>query len=152
MTTSKLISSQLLYAYWSQPTLFSESREVLARCNLPICLVSNIDNAELDSALRYNKLHFDLIVTSEDCRAYKPRREMFEKALLLLGLSREEVLHVGDSLGSDVRGAKAWGIPVLWLNRKNRPIPTGASAPDYITADLEGLLNILGQTNSLSYI
>jgi 2-haloacid dehalogenase/putative hydrolase of the HAD superfamily len=119
---------------------------------LPICLVSNIDNAELDSALRYNKLHFDLIVTSEDCRAYKPRREMFEKALLLLGLSREEVLHVGDSLGSDVRGAKAWGIPVLWLNRKNRPIPTGASAPDYITADLEGLLNILGQTNSLSYI
>ena len=135
--------SQVLYEYWSRPVLFPESKEVLARCRMPICLVSNIDNAELESALRYNDLRFDLVVTSEDCRAYKPRSEMFDKALSLLGLSRNKVLHIGDSLSSDVRGAKSLRIPVLWVNRKKRQAPEGEDAPDYISTDLRGLLSIL---------
>jgi hypothetical protein len=36
--------SLLLYKYWAQPTLFPESKTVISKCNLPICLVSNIDN------------------------------------------------------------------------------------------------------------
>jgi len=135
--------SQTLYEYWAHPTIFPESREMLDQCRIPICLVSNIDNAELQSALDHNTLCFDWVVTSEDCRAYKPRGEMFERALSLLGLSAREVLHVGDSLGSDVRGAKSQGIPVLWLNRKKRQAPCGDDAPDYISTDLTGLLNIL---------
>jgi 2-haloalkanoic acid dehalogenase type II len=135
--------SQGLYDYWSYPALFPESREVLDQCRVPICLVSNIDNAELQSALRYNDLDFDLVVTSEECRAYKPRREMFDRALSLLGLSRKEVFHVGDSLGSDVRGARSLGISVLWVNRKKRHPPDGVDAPDYVSTDLRGLLNIL---------
>ena len=135
--------SQVLFRYWVQPAIFPESKEVLAQCRIPICLVSNIDNAELQSALDHNNLCFDWVVTSEDCRAYKPRGEMFERALSLLGLSAREVLHVGDSLGSDVRGAKSQGIPVLWLNRTKKQAPCGADAPDYISTDLTGLLNIL---------
>jgi 2-haloacid dehalogenase/putative hydrolase of the HAD superfamily len=131
--------SQVLYEYWSCPVPFPESKEVLARCRMPICLVCNIDNAELESALRYNDLRFDFVVTSEDCRAYKPRGEMFDKALSLLDLSRKEVLHIGDSLSSDVRGAKSLRIPVLWINRKNRQAPEGEDAPDYISTDLRGL-------------
>lgn len=135
--------SEILFEYWSRPTPFPESVQVLAQCRIPICIVSNIDNAELKSALEHNDLHFDRIVTSEDCRAYKPRGEMFHKALSLLGLSAGEVLHAGDSLGSDVRGAKSQGIPVLWVNRKNRQAPSGEEAPDYVSADLRGLLEIL---------
>ena len=121
--------SHILYEYWAQPTIFPESREVLAQCRIPICLVSNIDNADLQSALRHNDLSFDWVVTSEDCRAYKPRAEVFEKALSLLDLSAGEVLHVGDSLSSDVRGAKSQGIPALWINRKKRQAPCGDEAP-----------------------
>ncbi|MCK4626925.1 MAG: HAD-IA family hydrolase [Phycisphaerae bacterium] len=136
--------SQVLYDYWAQPAIFPENRTVLAQCNVPVCLVSNIDNAELRSALRYNSLSFEFIVTSEDCRAYKPRAEMFEKALETLGMTNEEVLCVGDSLGSDVKGAKAMGMPVLWINRKGRTTPPGNDAPDYVSGDLAGLLNVLG--------
>lgn len=135
--------SQILIQYWAHPRMLPESREVLAQCRIPTCLVSNIDNAELLSALRHNDLGFDWIVTSEDCRAYKPRREIFEKALGLLGLSAAEVLHVGDSLGSDVRGAKSQGIPVLWINRRKRQPPTGDAAPDYEATDLRGLLSFV---------
>lgn len=135
--------SQILYEYWSHPTLFPESTEVLARCTLPTCLVSNIDNAELESALRHTCVHLNLIVTSEDCRAYKPRGEIFQTALSRLGLAADEVLHVGDSLGSDVRGAKSQGISVLWINRKNRQVPCGEDAPDCMSVDLRGLLRVL---------
>ena len=133
--------TESLYAYWAHPTIFPESKEVLAKCKIPVCLVSNIDNAELQSALRHNVLRFDLVVTSEDCRAYKPRSEIFEKALSLLDLSPEEVLHVGDSLNNDVRGAKSQGIRVLWINRKKREVSCADETPDYISNDLTGLLN-----------
>ncbi len=141
--------SQVLYDYWAQPAIFPESRTVLAQCNVPVCLVSNIDNAELRSALRYNSLSFEFIVTSEDSRAYKPRDEMFEKALETLGMTNGEVLCVGDSLGSDVKGAKAMEMPVLWINRKGRTTPPGNDAPDFVSSNLTGLLNVLnGEINS----
>jgi len=140
--------SQSQWRYWTQPELFPESREVLASCGVPICLVSNIDNDDLAAALAHNGLSFDLIVTSEDCRAYKPRPEPFRRALSLLGLPPEAVLHVGDSIGADVRGAKAEGIPVLWINRQGKSVPTGDDAPDYAASDLSGLLRVLPAARS----
>lgn len=135
--------SQSLFRHWQRPAIFPEIREVLALCQVPMCMVSNIDNAELRLALKHNDLSFDWVVTSEDCRAYKPRGEMFKKALSLVGLPAGEVLHIGDSFGSDVRGARSLGIPVLWVNRKGRQAPIGDDAPDYVSADLTGLLEIL---------
>lgn len=132
--------------YWGKPTIFPESRDVLAKINkhnIPICLVSNIDNAVLDSALKYNQLKFDLIITSEDCRSYKPRPEMFQKALSILNLSNSEVLHVGDSLRSDVKGAKWMKIPVLWINRKKQPA-NQPEKPDFESFDLNGIVNLIG--------
>ncbi len=137
------ILSQVLYEYWRRPEILPESRTALAQCNVPICLVSNIDNAELDSALRHNGLSFESIVTSEDCRAYKPRAIIFEKALAMLGMTAREVLFVGDSLGSDVRGAKELDMPVLWINKKRISVPSGDLAPDYVSNDLTGLLDVL---------
>lgn len=132
-----------LYKYWARPTLFPESEEVLAQCKLPICLVSNMDNVELESALRHTNLHFEGVVSSEDCRAYKPRSELFERALALLHLSPKEVFHVGDSPSNDIRGAKAQGIPAVWVNRKQRPAMRDDGAPDYMTSDLRGLLTLV---------
>lgn len=135
--------SQSLFRHWQRPAIFPEIKEVLALCRVPKCLVSNIDNAEVQLALKHNDLSFDWVVTSEDCRAYKPRGEMFEKALSLLDLPGGEVLHVGNSFSSDVRGAQSQGIPVLWVNRKGRQPPLGDDAPDYMSADLTGVLDIL---------
>ena len=132
--------SSALYEHWTRPPLWPESVDALSQCDVPLCLVSNIDDADLQAALVHNGLTFEHVVTSEGCRAYKPRREMFERAQQLLGLSADEVLHVGDSLGSDVRGARQAGVPVLWINRTGRTLPDGATAPDHISTDLSGLL------------
>ena len=135
--------SEALYEYWSHPRIFPESKEVLAECRVPICVLSNIDNVDLYSALEHHRLRFDWVVSSEDCRAYKPRGEVFEKALSIVGVSGDEVLHVGDSFNSDVCGAKQQGIPVLWVNRKRKVASSAVLAPDYMSTDLTGLLGIL---------
>ena len=110
---------------------------------MPVCVVSNIDTVDLRSALAHTDLSFDFVVTSEDCRSYKPRPEMFLRALGLLGMRPAEVLHVGDSRHSDVQGAKALAIPVLWINRAARSAPTGDLAPDYMASNLTGLADLL---------
>ena len=137
--------SQVLFDYWMHPPMFPESKEVLDQCRLPICVISNIDNADLLSALEYHNLQFHWLVTSEDCKAYKPRVEIFQKALTIIGMSSSEVVHVGDSFRSDVLGAKELGIPVLWVNRKRKTIPREDIVPDYICTDLSGLLSIIGK-------
>jgi 2-haloacid dehalogenase/putative hydrolase of the HAD superfamily len=134
--------ARMVIDYWSRPILFPEVRSVLARCFVPICVASNIDNQELFAAMKYHGLSFSATVTSEDCRAYKPRPELFQRALSLLGLPATEVLHVGDSRMNDVRGAQALGIPVLWINRDGRAFPTEWRRPDYEAADLTGLLRV----------
>jgi 2-haloacid dehalogenase/putative hydrolase of the HAD superfamily len=68
---------------------------------------------------------------------------MFYKALSALGLKCREVLHVGDSYSSDVAGVHAAGIPVLWVNRKDVPLPDNFSTPEYTSVSLRGLLDLL---------
>ena len=58
-------------------------------------------------------------------RAYKPKKELFEFALRATGLHADEVIHIGDSLSSDVRGASLVGIKAFWLNRFGKKIPEG---------------------------
>lgn len=116
-----LALSQPLYNYWQRPRPIDNAREFLTSVNVPVCIVSNIDNADLLAALNHLGWEFDLVVTSEDCRAYKPRPEVFYHALHLLSLEPDDVVHIGDSLRSDIAGATAVGIDTIWMNHSVRP-------------------------------
>ena len=78
-------------------------------------------------------------MTSEQCRAYKPRPEMFAAALAALGCAPERVLHVGDSIGSDLGGAAAAGIAAAWVNPTGRALPAGLAPPRHVVSDLREL-------------
>lgn len=53
---------------------------------------------------------------------------MFELALKETGLSTDEVIHIGDSISSDVKGAGALNIKTLWLNRFGKDVPDGVES------------------------
>ena len=42
----------------------------------------------------------------------------------------EQVVHIGDSLSSDIKGASAVGINAIWINRSKREIPNGVTADE----------------------
>ena len=81
------------------------------------------------------------VVTSEEARAYKPRREIFDFALTKFGLKSSEVIHIGDSVTSDILGAKAADIQSIWINRKEKPTTTEV---DLQAPDLYSVLKLLG--------
>lgn len=118
-----------LFAYWAAPTPLDGAAEFLLDHDGPICIVSNIDTAELDAAIRGLGWTFEHVVTSESCRAYKPRPEMFREALAALGCDASDALHVGDSVGSDLTGAGRLGIDVAWVNAVGKTIPDAHEHP-----------------------
>lgn len=136
-------ASEELYHYWRQPAAFPESHEFLKVCPIPICIVSNIDTSDLLSATNSHGWSFQHVVTSEMARSYKPRSEIFKMALSRMGGSASEVLHVGDSLSSDIRGAAGIGIATAWINRAGRKLPDNQVVPTYMTPSLSALLEKL---------
>ena len=115
--------SNLMFAYWVKPPIFEESKQFFDRCPVPIYIVSNIDRADVLQAIEYHGLKPAGVFTSEDAKSYKPRKELFEYALKCTGLSADEVVHIGDSLSSDISGAASVGIKAIWVNRSNREVP-----------------------------
>jgi 2-haloacid dehalogenase len=103
--------------------LYADSRPFLASVDVPVCLVSDVDRDVLDALLERHGITGDLVVTSEDARAYKPRPEPFERALDLLGVAAGEVVHVGDSPAADIAGASALGIATAFVRRGDRRLP-----------------------------
>jgi len=124
------------------PALRPGAREFLRRVRLPICVVSDADHEDLAAAIAHHGLAFDAVVCSSQVGAYKPAPVMFERGLAALGLDAHEVLHVGDSLRTDVAGAHACGIRTAWVNRRALPPEAGATAT-HVVADLAGLIGLL---------
>lgn len=75
--------------------------------------------------IHYHSLTPVKVFTSEDAKSYKPRPELFEMALKETGLNPQEIVHIGDSLSSDIEGASNLGINTIWINRNNKEIPDG---------------------------
>ncbi len=125
--------------YWQDPPLQPEVLDFLAAFPLPICIVSNADRVDIERALTRHDIQVAGLVTSQDTRSYKPHPGIFQAALTLTGWRRERVIHVGDSLHSDVGGARAVGLRTGWVNRAHRIHDIGNHAPDYEFEDLHGL-------------
>ncbi|HSW45055.1 MAG TPA: HAD family hydrolase [Phycisphaerae bacterium] len=131
-----------LNAYLACPQLFEEVHEVLSCLRLPVCIVSNADEHEIRQAIAHHGLKVDYVVTSESARSYKPEPGIFRSALELTGWSPDRVLHVGDSLHSDVGGAHKAGLRAAWVRRAVRIKDIGDEEPEYTWGDLRPLLSL----------
>ncbi|MGH9398964.1 MAG: HAD-IA family hydrolase [Thermoanaerobaculia bacterium] len=100
----------------------------LCRAGIRLGILSNVDDDLLDATRRHLAVSFDLVVTAQQVRSYKPGHAHFETARAALGPSARW-LHAAQSTFHDVVPAKALGIPVAWINRKGESAGA-AVAPD----------------------
>ena len=131
-----------LVDYWRYPPLFAEAKEAVESLSVPICCVSNVDTADIFQACEHHGLHFDRIITSEKARSYKPDGRIFEVALEQTGWSRQGVIHVGDSLHSDVMGAHRVGLRAVWVKRSDRILDIGQAHPEWTVSNLSELFTL----------
>jgi 2-haloacid dehalogenase len=104
-------------------------------------VVSNADHGHLTSALEKHALNFEVVVSSESARCYKPRVDIFYEALSQFDCKPEDALYVGDSQEDDVVGARAAGLKIAWLNREGAHRRATTPEPDF---EIESLAEIPG--------
>lgn len=138
-----------LSRYWQDPPLQADALEFLASCPYPLCIVSNADRADAEQTLRRHDIRPAALVTSEDARSYKPDAQIFADALRLTGWRRDQVMHVGDSLHSDVGGARGARLRSAWINRQHRIHDVGTACPDHEFPGLLELLQFLDSDDSI---
>ncbi|MBY0120469.1 HAD family hydrolase [Bacillus sp. S/N-304-OC-R1] len=90
---------------------------------------------------------FDQILISGDFGRGKPDPSIFEHALSLMSLQKDEVLMVGDNLMTDILGANRCGIKSVWINRHDKE--RNEVVPAYEIRHLEEIFNILDSFNDL---
>ena len=62
-----------------------------------LAIASNCDIEMGDRILATHALKFDVVVTSEEVRAYKPNPAIFHALIKRSGVEPASILHVGDS-------------------------------------------------------
>jgi 2-haloalkanoic acid dehalogenase type II len=102
--------------------------ERLGRTGFHLGILSNVDDDLLGGTRRHFTVPFDLIVTAQQVRSYKPADGHFLAA-------RERIpgkrwLHAAQSHFHDVVPCRRLGIPVAWVNRKGQAAPAG-QRPDH---------------------
>jgi 2-haloalkanoic acid dehalogenase type II len=119
-----------------------QTLDTLYANGLRLGMVSNGDNEELSAHLDGVSDLFDVVVTSEELKVYKPHPRIFNETLQKMGIARENAAFVGDTITSDVLGAKKAGLTAIWYNKKQR-IPKPEIRPDFEIRDMEEILEIV---------
>ena len=84
------------------------------------------------------------IFISEDIGAEKPTKEFFAAVFAAFpGIRPDEMMIVGDSLTSDMRGGNNVGLITCWYNPKHLPVPENIRI-DHDIDDLADVLKIVG--------
>lgn len=88
--------------------------------------------------------YFTDFVISEEVGAAKPSRQIFDVAFEKMGHPRKgEVLIVGDSLSSDIKGGNNYGIDTCWFNPTRKLSPLDVEVT-YEISDLRELPGLVG--------
>src|SRR5918998_804136 len=99
-------------------------------------LISNIDDKLLGQTRRHIPHDFDLVVTAQQVRSYKPDMAHFNECARRMG-GKKGWVHISSSYYHDVEPAVKHKIPVIWVNRKGEELESGRKKPD---ADVKNLL------------
>jgi len=90
--------------------------------------------------------HFDHVVHGAE-HGSKPRPRPYEVVLELIGCDPSEAAMIGDTLPTDIRGARDFGIYSIWVNRTSRVNETDI-APDAEIQDMGQLLELIRPVDS----
>lgn len=133
------------------PFVYEESFSVLDQLKgkYKLLLITNgspdLQNTKLDITPELVP-YFDQIVISGAFGKGKPDPSIFEHALSVLDIKKEQALMVGDNLMTDILGANRAGIKSVWVNRHEKE--KNEVCPDFEIKNLNELFPILNALNN----
>ena len=125
----------------SRNLLFPHTKEILAYLtgkSYKLHLITNGFEETQHCKLKNSGIDkfFNEVITSEGSNSLKPKKEIFDYALLKSGAKRDESIMIGDSIEVDIQGAINAGIDQVYVNHINAE---PAIKPTFIVHHLQEL-------------
>lgn len=114
--------------------------EMLDACRgFRLAVASNTQRAYTEPELRMFGLwgYFERVIFSSDVKACKPDTAIFQRAMLELDVTPNQMLYIGDNPYDDVLGAGQLGIPSILLDR-GTPAPPNVELPTPLARVADG--------------
>jgi 2-haloacid dehalogenase len=126
---------------------FKETNTQLAKLakKYKLGLLSNIDDKLLGQTRRHIPTDFDLVVTAQQVRSYKPDPAHFTECARRMGGKRGWV-HVAASHYHDVAPCVKARVPVIWVNRNKETLESSQRKPTAEVPNLREAAKLLGAT------
>jgi 2-haloacid dehalogenase len=106
-------------------------------------LLSNVDDKLLGQTRRHIPTDFDLVVTAQQVRSYKPEPAHFVECARRMGGKRGWV-HVAASHYHDVAPCIKQRVPVIWVNRNKATLDSSQRKPTAEVSSLREAAKLLG--------
>jgi 2-haloacid dehalogenase len=134
---------------WATMRPFDDVEAMLAelrREGWRLAVLTNCDDDLFEQTHRSFSRPFDLFVTAERVRGYKPAPWHFRAFERLTGVERGDWVHVACSWYHDIAPAQALGITRVWLDRERTgEDPVAASAHVHSARDVAGTIDGLAR-------
>lgn len=91
-------------------------------------IISNIDDKLLGQTRRHIPADFDLVVTAQQVRSYKPDPAHFNEFARRIG-GKKGWLHIASGVNADIEPCHKLKVPTIWINRNKEELPAGAKKP-----------------------
>ena len=116
---------------------FADTAPALARLadRFRLGIITNCDDDLFAASLPKLGASFDWVITAQQVGAYKPDERNFEVAFTRIGLPRERILHVAQSLFHDHAPAQRLGMTSVWIDRRADRAGSGATPPSDAAPD-----------------
>jgi 2-haloacid dehalogenase len=92
-------------------------------------ILSNIDDKLLGATRRHFRADFDLVVTAQQVRSYKPDPAHFKECARRIGPMKKNWVHIAAGYPTDIEPCIKEKVPVIWVNRHGEEIE-GGRKPD----------------------
>jgi 2-haloacid dehalogenase/putative hydrolase of the HAD superfamily len=126
---------------------FRETNSTLAKLAKKhrVGLIANIDDKLLGQTRRHIPLDFDLVVTAQQVRSYKPDPAHFTECERRIG-GKKGWVHIAANYYYDVEPCLKKKIPVIWVNRAKQQVEPNQRKPDAEVHNLREAVKLVGVT------
>src|SRR5919202_2743732 len=94
-----------------------------------IGILSNIDDKLLGATRRHFRVDFDLVVTAQQVRSYKPDEAHFKECARRIEQKKKTWVHIASGYETDVEPCIKRKVPVIWVNRHGRKLEPNQKKP-----------------------
>jgi len=119
----------------------------LQSMDIPLGILSNgsthsINSVVVNSGLQH---HFSRLISVEEVKIFKPHPSVYTLSEKAFGHDRSEILFVSSN-SWDASGARHFGHPVCWINRKGNTFDQLGQIPNYTATGLDELVSLMKES------